>query len=103
MKKKVVKKKRRTKLGSRTELKQLVLAILEETKEESRKVFIGVVFPSSDKMYTYKIKRNHKLVPGDYVIAPGGGICKVVRAHAAPVPGLRDDEYKEITRKVVTV
>lgn len=101
MKKKTV-VKRGNLIVERAALRQLVVAILAEQKiEDNRKSLIGVTFPNTDKMYTYKVKYEHGLNMGDRVVAPGGGIAKVVSSRAAPVAGLRQDEYKEILYKVV--
>lgn len=77
-----------------------------KTKKDSR-LTVGVLFPGNAKVYTYLVRRGHRLKLGDEVVvdAPWGGpkTVFVVRIDKKACPFDPAISYKEVTRKVVPI
>jgi hypothetical protein len=71
------------------------------------KLTVGVLFPGNSRVYTYLIRRGHRVKLGDELVvdSPFGGpkTVFVVRIDKKPFPFDPGISYKEVTRKVVPI
>lgn len=71
------------------------------------KVTVGVLFPGNARVYTYLIRKGHRVKLGDELVvdSPWGGpkTVFVVRLDKSAQVHQEGISYKEVTRKVVTI
>lgn len=80
---------------------------MKAKKSKSTLLTVGVLFPGNSKVYTYLVRRGHKLKLGDELVvdSPYGGPKTVflVRIDKVAQPFNTEISYKQVTRKVVEI